>query len=175
MNHIILIGMRGAGKSYIGKKISKETDLPFFDTDTEIEKQEKKSIVDIIKECGWDYFRKKENQMLKKTLKLERSVIATGGGAPLRKDNFKILKEMGYIIWIYADIEDLIKRLKKDNNRPSLRGEKFEIETREIYKEREPIYKKASDYKMISHTSEKDLKDELKMFFKKNPCIVARV
>ena len=158
--------MRGVGKSYIGKQISKQLKLPFFDTDTAIEQEELQKITEIIKEHGWDYFRKKESNVLKKLAKMPPSVVATGGGAPLSKENQEILQGNEHILWIYANLEDIIQRLENDNSRPSLNGKKIKHETQEIYEKREPIYNQVSNYRLISYTSSKSLENEIMKFIK---------
>lgn len=122
--NIILGGLRGTGKSAIGKKLAKKLNYKFVDTDELIEKEQKMKIAKIVKEKGWQYFRKQEAIMAKKLGTAKKTIIATGGGMFLNLQNIKNLKKNGYIILLNATPGILAKRIKGDSNRPKLTKQK---------------------------------------------------
>ncbi|SHF18671.1 shikimate kinase [Clostridium fallax] len=141
---IYLIGMPGAGKTTIGKKISKEIGYSFLDTDSEIEKIEKKSISLIFEEKGEKYFRDLEKKLVNEKLcYLKDTIVATGGGMPIYNDNLKELKKSGVTIYLCKSLESLLKR-KNLGKRPLLKNN-IKKNLIEIYNKRKDIYNKA-DY-----------------------------
>ena len=115
---IYLIGYMGAGKTTIGKKLANEMQIPFLDTDIEIEKKEKKSVTEIFKANGEHYFRTLETKIIKEIK--EKSIIACGGGIPIYNDNMAILNSNGISIYLSATAEFLTKRLVNEKNRRPL-------------------------------------------------------
>jgi len=147
MKNIVLIGYRGAGKSKLAKVLSKKIKLPVISLDKEIEKKAKMKIKKIVEKYGWDKFRDIETEVTKESSVLNNHIIDTGGGVIVKEKNIKNLKKGGKVFWLKAEPEVLEKRIKKDDPRPSLTGSKSYIEeVREVLKEREPKYEKASDY-----------------------------
>jgi len=140
---IILIGYRGVGKSYIGKKLANYLNYPFYDLDDELEKKYGK-IINIVQQKGWKHFRNLETLTLKENLKKTNTfVISTGGGIIEKKENFKILKKSEFFkVWITASIDSIIYRLEKSLDRPSLLiKESLLNETKVILSKRIPLYK----------------------------------
>lgn len=113
MKKIILVGYMGSGKSIVGKILSEKLNLPFYDLDYLIEKEEAKSIKALFDENGELYFRKKENRILKTTLEKNNPfILSLGGGTPCYYDNYLVLKDDKYIsIYLKASIQTLSKRL----------------------------------------------------------------
>lgn len=145
MNHIILIGFMGAGKTSIGKKLAKSAGLQFADTDELIEEQSGRSISDIFAEDGEEYFRNLETEMLEQLLeKQERMVIAVGGGLPVREKNRKLLKQLGTAVYLKADVETLVNRLQGDTSRPKLQGGDLRGKIVSLMEARESLYKDAA-------------------------------
>jgi len=146
--NIILIGFRGSGKSTVGNRLAARLKMRFVDTDDLIESREG-HISDIVKSQGWDYFRKLEKSVIEEISKGDHLVIAPGGGAVLDADNVKALKRNGFIIWLKADQETLLKRIQKDQGsstrRPTLTGKGTLEEMEETITQREPFYEKASE------------------------------
>ena len=126
VNRVILIGFRASGKTSVGKKLARELGFRFIDLDDEIEKSLNKSIRELVEENGWEEFRKIEKEFLRKFGEEERVVLALGGGAVLHQREMEELKKRGTVIWLYADPEKVIERIKKDSKsfsqRPSLTG-----------------------------------------------------
>ena len=168
-NHIVLIGMRGAGKSHSGRKIAKILGLPFVDLDIVIQKQEGMKIEEMVKKYGWDYFRDREHEMLEHLKEFRQSVIATGGGAPVYERNQGLIKSMGIVVWMFATESIIVSRLKKSKatHRPSLTGKDMVEELVEVYRQRKGIYKKMSDWVFQSQGSFQNEFKKFQEFLKK--------
>ncbi len=145
--NIVLTGLRGSGKTKLGKLLSKKLNFKFIDVDTEIEKQEKLDISEIIKKESWDYFRSLENKILKTFLNEKNTVISTGGGVILKKENIEILKKLGTIIYLEVDPKICAKRIvNSKNKRPKLTNEKtIREELQLLDKKRKHVYKESAD------------------------------
>ena len=125
--HIVLLGMMATGKSSIGKVLSKTLNIPFYDTDKEIEFHEKRSIKSIFEKNGEKYFRKQESKLVIETLERKKSsVIALGGGAFLNAKVRKHIKEKSISVWLNVNIATIITRAKKNQNRPLLENKSDE-------------------------------------------------
>lgn len=150
--NIILIGPRGSGKTTTGRSLSLRMNKTFIDTDELIEKYEGISIEKMVELYGWPYFRILEKKIISEVSNLNDSIISVGGGAVLDSCNRGILKKNGFIIYLNAKPEILIKRMMKDTkpikSRPSLTGKETIEEVREILTKREHIYKNFSDFQI---------------------------
>jgi len=144
--NIILIGMRGSGKSTIGKILSKKTGKTFYDLDTLLVQKNDMSIPEMIKKFDWEYFRNKESEIAKEISKINNAVIATGGGIILRQKNITELKRNGKFIYLHTSVEEIIKRIGNDTNRPALtKNNKLEDELVEVLEQRQKIYEQTAD------------------------------
>ena len=141
--NIILIGFMGAGKTTIGRRLSKMLDLSFIDTDNEIEDEQGCSVDEIFKYGGEECFRDIESRMLQNLKKVKDSVIATGGGIVLREKNRKILLSLGKIVYLKVSQNVLLQRLENDRNRPLLRNKNPEIVLKNMFEERSLLYEQA--------------------------------
>lgn len=149
--NIYLTGMRGSGKSAIGRKIAKLLKYDFVDSDEEIEHQEKSGISQIVKEKSWFYFRKKEKYVIRRLAKKRQTVIATGGGVILDKQNVSRLQKHGKIVFLNAPIEVLEKRIANDENRPPLTKQKsLKDELEELWAKRKEKYQGCADFEFDS-------------------------
>lgn len=145
-HNIILIGFMGCGKSTVGKKLANAFSYRFLDTDTLIEERGGKKISQIFEEEGEEAFRQAETELLKKLLlQTDKAVIATGGGMPMREENRRYLRQMGTVVFLKADIETLLERLKSDTERPLAAGSDREKRLRALYQERLLRYKEAAE------------------------------
>jgi shikimate kinase len=157
--NIILIGYRGSGKSTVGSRLAARLQMRFVDTDDLIEERQGVPISDIVKSYGWDHFRRLEKSIIEEISKGDHLVIAPGGGAVLDTDNVNALKRNGFIIWLKADQQTLLKRIQKDQGsstrRPTLTGKGTLEEIEETISERGPFYEKASEIQI--DTSELDV------------------
>ncbi|MGB9698901.1 MAG: shikimate kinase [Thermodesulfobacteriota bacterium] len=142
--NLVLIGYRAAGKTTVGKILSRLTGFPFVDTDELIEKQEGHSIKEIVSQKGWKGFREIEKKVIAQVSSQHTLIIAVGGGAILDEENVRNLKKNGFLIWLKAPLPVLSERLARDEKsftqRPSLTGKGTFDEFAEIFKDREPIY-----------------------------------
>jgi len=143
--NIVLIGYRGTGKSTIAKILSARLKWPRFNLDEAIVKDRGMSIPQIVEKHGWEFFRDVESRMVGKTSAMDRTIIDAGGGIIVRHNNVDILRTKGFIIWLKARPETIIRRIKDNKNRPSLTGNKsFLEEIQEVLAERTPKYQAAA-------------------------------
>ena len=143
--NIFLIGMMGSGKSTIGKLLSQKLDMPFFDTDAEIEKIMGMPIDKIFNDFGENRFRMIESVFFNECIKADYHVYATGGGIVEYTDNHKALKNDGICIFLDCSIETLNKRLKNEyKDRPLIKNN-YKNKIIDIYNQR------YSQYKLCSH------------------------
>jgi len=171
--NIILNGLRGSGKSKIGKHLSEKLEWNFIDLDKEIEEHEKMTINEIYKKHGWKYFREKEKEAVKRLLKINNAVISLGGGTIMDPENQEILKELGTIIYLERSPEECFKYLEQsDKKRPPLTENADQLkELKQIYEERKDTYKRTADY-IIKRTDniDKDI-DKMILSFQDQCCI----
>ncbi|OPX37226.1 MAG: hypothetical protein B1H13_13145, partial [Desulfobacteraceae bacterium 4484_190.3] len=111
MKNIVLIGYRCTGKTSAGKKLSERLGLPFFDTDDLIVERAGMPINKIVEKGGWDLFRKKEREVIRKLSAMNKNIIATGGGAFENQENREALKKNGLFVWLTADVETIMERM----------------------------------------------------------------
>lgn len=137
---VVLVGLMGAGKSHIGRRLAQRLKLPFTDADHEIEKAAGRSIEDIFREFGEDEFRQGERRVIARLLDEDKIVLATGGGAFMNDETRARILENSISVWLRADLDLLIKRTSRRDNRPLLKtGDPREILQR-LIDERYPVY-----------------------------------
>lgn len=163
MKNIILIGMRGSGKSHVGKLLAEKLNRDFFDSDTEVEKQADTSIVDIVATAGWDAFRALESRCIRRLASKSNAVIATGGGVVLREENIAALKKNGVIVFLHVPLPDLRERISGKDlaTRPSLTGISPADELAGIWEQRKDAYFRAADIVVDCPNSSGDKKSDL--------------
>ena len=147
--------MPGAGKSTIGKILSENLFLPFYDADIYLESSIGKSISSLFIQ-GEDIFRDIETEILKK-LVLKKAIIATGGGVIVRKENRELLKKEGFVFFIDRKIEDIKKDIQKEY-RPLLRKG---VSLESLYEERFPLYKEVADFHILNKVRISEVIDEI--------------
>lgn len=135
----------GAGKSTIGRKLAKQLKHTFYDSDSVIEERTGVTISTIFDIEGEEGFRKRENQVIEELTALTNIVLATGGGVVLYPDNRKLLSERGTVIYLKADLKQLIKRTARDQKRPLLQKGDPAEQLEKILAEREPYYQEVAD------------------------------
>ena len=146
---LFLVGPMGVGKSTIGKILARELNLEFIDCDEEIERRSGADIPWIFDVEGEVGFRVRESQVLDDLTGRDGLLVATGGGAVLRKKNRTFLRERGIVIYLDSDIEVLVKRMAKDKKRPLLRNRDPQETLSRIKREREPMYREVSDIHVV--------------------------
>jgi len=140
---IILIGMMGAGKSSIGRRLAKKLDLPFIDADTEIELAAGMTISEIFEQHGEPYFRAGEARVLARLLEQGPQVLATGGGAYMNADTRALIRKKGITVWLKAEPDVLMRRIKRRSDRPLLQTADPEATLNRLIEERYPVYAEA--------------------------------
>jgi shikimate kinase len=140
---IVLIGLMGAGKTAVGRRLANRLDLPFIDADTEIEVAAGASISEIFAEHGEAYFRQGERKVIARLLAGGPQVLATGGGAYMNPETRAAIKARGLSVWLKADIKVLLKRVGRRGNRPLLTGGDPEKVMKKLMEERYPVYAEA--------------------------------
>ena len=140
---IVLVGMMGAGKSSIGRRLAAELAIPFVDADTEIEKAAGMSIPDMFASKGEAYFRSGEARVIARLLDCGAQVLATGGGAFMNEQTRALVREKGISIWLRADLDVLLRRVKRRNDRPLLKNDDPAVTLTQLMAQRDPIYAEA--------------------------------
>lgn len=131
---VVLVGMMGAGKSSVGRRLASRLGIPFVDADTEIESAAGMTISEIFEKHGEPYFRAGEARVIARLLDSGPQVLATGGGAVMDQQTRDLIHIKGISVWLKADLELLMKRTKRRNDRPL--AEKMQ----ELLPAREPVY-----------------------------------
>jgi shikimate kinase len=140
---VVLVGMMGAGKSTIGRRLAARLRLPFLDADIEIEAAASMSIPDIFATHGEPYFRDGEARVIARLLDNGPAVIATGGGAFMREETRNRIRDKAVSIWLKADADVIMKRVKRRADRPLLQTEDPAATVSRLLEAREPVYQSA--------------------------------
>jgi shikimate kinase len=140
---IVLIGMMGAGKSSIGRRLAARLGIPFVDADAEIEAAAGMTIEDIFANYGEASFRSGETRVIARLLDAGPQVLATGGGAFMNPETRDIIRRNAVSIWLRADFDVLFRRVKRRNDRPLLKTADPAETLRQLMAERDPIYAQA--------------------------------
>lgn len=140
---IALVGLMGVGKTTIGRRLAKRLDLPFYDSDDEIEQASGRTIKGYFKDYGEEAFRNGECRVIERLLGDGPLVLSTGGGAFIPKPTREILKDRALTVWLEADHETLMDRVMRKKTRPLLDVPDPAAKMRELIDERYPIYAQA--------------------------------
>lgn len=140
---IVLVGLMGAGKSTVGKRLARRLGLPFVDSDEEIERAADHSISEIFDRFGEDGFRDGERRVIARLIEGPKKVIATGGGAFINPATRRLILERCIAIWLDADLETLAERVARRDTRPLLRGKEPLPLLRTLSEQRTPFYAEA--------------------------------
>lgn len=151
---IILIGLPGSGKSTVGRQLARKMSASFLDSDHLIEQRLGCSIREYFEREGEAAFRDVEEAVLADTVNSHANttsqsiVLATGGGAVIRTNNRQLLHAAGQVVYLHSSPEDLYKRLRHDRNRPLLQGVDPLIRLRDLYLQRDPLYRQAAHFQV---------------------------
>ena len=140
---LVLVGLMGAGKTCIGRSLARRLDLPFVDADAEIEAAAGCSIEDIFSLYGESDFRDGERRVIGRLLDGPIQVMATGGGAFMDPHTRRRIRERGISIWLRADLELLLSRVSRRNDRPLLKADDPRRVLERLIAERHPVYAEA--------------------------------
>ncbi len=148
---LVLVGMMGAGKSTIGRRLAASLSLPFVDADEEIVAAAQMAIPEIFDAFGEPYFRSGERRVIARLLEEGVRVIATGGGAFAQPDTRALILERGIAIWLDSDLDTLVERVSRKNTRPLLRSGDPRAILEQLLAERRPAYEQAP-IRVVSHS-----------------------
>ena len=157
MNHIVIIGFMGSGKTRVGKKISQDLGLPFVDVDKAITKKLNMTLKEIFQKFGEPFYRALETMTIKElAADPQKKVVSLGAGLPMQEQNQKIIPTLGTVVYIKGSYETLRKRLE-DSSNPLLEGEDHEVKIQKLLKQRDPVYAGFAD--IIVETGIKPFED----------------
>ena len=140
---IVLVGMMGAGKSSVGRRLAARLLLPFTDADSEIEAAAGMSVADIFATHGEPAFRSGEQRVIARLLHNGPQVLATGGGAFMSAETRAAIRTHGVSIWLKAEFEVLMRRIKRRTDRPMLKTDDPAATLQSLIEERYPVYAQA--------------------------------
>jgi shikimate kinase len=144
--NLYLVGMMGAGKTTVGRMLARRLKLRFVDSDHEIEARCGVKIPVIFEIEGEAGFRAREAQAIAELVQLDGIVLATGGGVVLAPQNRQLLAARGTVVYLRATPEHLYERVRQDRNRPLLATGNPLARLRELYRERDPLYRGIADF-----------------------------
>ena len=170
---LYLMGYMATGKSTLGRKVAKRTELPFLDTDKMIEEAEGAECADIMTYAGEEYFRNAERKALQKTAEYADAIVSTGGGLPIWGDNQAWIAEHGVSVYLRRTPEQILSRLSPygRQKRPKFRGlndEELLSYMRANLAEREPVYERATVTVDCSKVGDDEIVAMLSGFLLKN-------
>jgi shikimate kinase len=143
---ISLVGLPGSGKSTVGRQLARRLDLPFVDSDPEIEKRLGCSIREYFEREGEASFRNVEAAVIADLCREHVGVLSTGGGTALRADNRAALRAHGHVVYLRSHPEEVFRRLRHDRNRPLLQvGDPLQ-RLKDLFAVRDPLYREAAHY-----------------------------
>jgi shikimate kinase len=143
--NIFLVGPMGAGKTTIGRLLSKSLGVRFFDSDKEIEQRTGVSIPMIFEYEGEPGFRKREAEVLDELTRLNPLVLATGGGSAILPENQQVLRQRGFVVYLQCAVDKQLERIHKDSNRPLLKTDDPKTRLEDLLSARAPVYEAIAD------------------------------
>jgi shikimate kinase len=146
--NIYLIGLMGVGKTTIGRQLAKSLSVPFYDSDKAIEESTGVDIPTIFEFEGEEGFRDREQKMIQKLTQLRGIVLATGGGAILREENRKLLKENGYVVYLQCSVDRILERTRRDTQRPLLKTDNPKDRLQQLFEQRQPLYLSCANFRI---------------------------
>lgn len=155
-----LIGSRAVGKTHIGRLLAQRLDSAFIDTDELVQQETGMTIAELVDQRGWPAFRAIERDVLRRCSRLDRVVVATGGGAVLHGDVWPQIKKRAVVVWLTAPIDVVLRRIADDPGsaslRPSLTSGNPADEYEAVLREREPLYRRLADWTIAAGSLDSD-------------------
>jgi len=164
---LFLTGPMGAGKSTIGRQLSKRLNKEFHDSDHEIEARTGVDIPLIFELEGEAGFRKREQAIIEELTRIPDIILATGGGAIMDPENRRHLSARGRVIYLHATVNQQLKRTRRDRNRPLLQTADPRAKLEELMAIREPLYREIAD--VIIETDGKRVRDVVRQIIQQLP------
>ncbi len=155
----------GAGKTTIGRQLAEALGMDFVDSDQAIEARTGATIPWIFDVEGEAGFRKREKAMIDELTRRQNVVLATGGGAVLDPENRRHLQSRGTVIYLHADIDQLLERTRKDRNRPLLQTDDPRARLEALMAERDPLYREVAD--IILETGQRGVRHAVQALLKR--------
>ncbi|ODT70998.1 MAG: shikimate kinase [Pelagibacterium sp. SCN 63-23] len=152
---LVLVGMMGAGKTTVGRRLANRLGRQFIDSDEEIERAAQMSIPEIFEQRGEPEFRAGEMRVIARLLKEQDLVLATGGGAFVNPETRALVKQEAVSVWLKADLDVLFERVSRRSNRPLLKTADPRATLEKLISERYPIYEQA-DVTVVSRDVPQD-------------------
>lgn len=140
---IVLVGLMGAGKTSIGKRLAKRLEVPFHDSDQEVETAAGCSIKEILEFYGEGAFQSGERRVITRLLEQPVHVLATGGGSFMTSETRAAIKDKALSVWLKADLPTLVARVSRRSDRPFLEDGTQEETLKKLIEERYPVYQQA--------------------------------
>lgn len=137
---IVFVGLMGAGKTAIGRKVATELGIPFLDSDHEIETASRMTIPELFERYGEPEFRALEQRVIHRVLETGPAILSTGGGAYMNEQSREAIAQHGVSVWLKADIETLLERVSKKQNRPLLKQGNPRDVLERLAAQRHPVY-----------------------------------
>lgn len=173
MNHIVIIGFMGSGKTRVGKRLSQDLGVPFIDVDKVVTAKMNMSMKEIFQRFGEPFYRALETMTIKELAgDKERKVVSLGSGVPLLEQNQKYLKDLGTVIYIKGSYETLRKRLENSSSNPFLDDEDQGEKLKKLIRQRDPVYAKYGDIEVVTGVKPfegliKEIEEKLEPYLKK--------
>lgn len=161
---VVLIGMMGSGKSSVGRTLAKQLGWVFVDLDHEIEKSAGKSVAKFFSDDGEQAFRRLESERLRRIDRRHDLVLSVGGGAPLKQDNFEVMREIGTVVYLRARLETILERVQARPSKRPLLAENPEVKTRELLESRKAVYEQAEYTVDVDGTPLKVVAERIRSF-----------
>ena len=165
--NLVLLGMMAVGKTTLGKIVAKKQKLEFIDIDSNIEKKNSMTIVEIFEKKGEKFFREEEQKEVLESMKKKNCVIALGGGAFVNKIIRENVLKNAISIWLTLDIETLIKRTQWNEQRPLLNKVSNKKKLNELFEERKNFYKLANHKIVCDELSRNDIVEKIMTLYAK--------
>jgi shikimate kinase len=141
--NLVMIGFMASGKSAVGRRVARRLGYRFLDTDRFIESELGCTIADLFATKGEAHFRDLETRLARRLAKLTNTVIATGGGMPITPGNLDLLRQAGIVVFLNADLDEIVQRLERDTHRPKVQGGDLREKVTKLHAERLPVYQQA--------------------------------
>jgi shikimate kinase len=141
--NVVLIGFMASGKTSVGRRVAKRLGYRFMDTDQFIESEQGRTIAEIFATEGEPHFRQLETHLLTRLRRFDNYVFATGGGIVTTPGNVELLQRIGVVVFLKADLEDILRRLEHDKRRPKVQGGDLRTKVTTLLAERLPLYEQA--------------------------------